>query len=55
MSDPKQLLLTKPKGHSDEADALDFLCRKMSDVRVRSKISTLSGKPDDDLRLCDVV
>ena len=39
------------KHHSQEADELDFLCRKMSDVRVRNR----PGVADDDVRLSDIV
>lgn len=43
---------SKPsKHHSQEADELDFLCRKLNDVRVRHR----QGVDDEEIRLCDVV
>lgn len=42
--------LLEMKQHSFEADELDFICSKMSDIRVRS-----NNGLDEEVKLCDVV
>lgn len=50
-NDPQETPPTESKQHSKEADELDFLCRKLSDVRVRHR----PGVNEGELRLSDVV
>lgn len=66
---PANITISPSKHHSQEADELDILCSKLSDVRVRPSTSQSSQKSsnssldlikslnedEDDLRLCDVV
>jgi hypothetical protein len=58
MSDPTPIN-SPNKHHSVEADELDWLCRKLSDVRVQlgpnGKIQAQQTVSEtDDLHLCDV-
>lgn len=36
------------KHHSQEADDLDFLCRKLSDIRVKPVVKFVNAALDDD-------
>jgi len=46
-----EAVVSPSKHHSQEADELDMLCRKLNDVRVRIR----AGVDEEEIRLCDVV